>query len=548
MGLFRYFFALALPVFHLLAADPADAIFFGGDILTMNDKQPYAEAVAVAAGKILYTGDLAEAKKMQGPNTEMVDLKGNALLPGFINSDTRFLFKGIVEEFVDVSPFAFNDIDDILESLQKAAVKGPVIAYGYDPSLMVRPGDLGFEELERVSREVPILVINLSGDIAYGNRRAFAQAGVAEGSENPPGGSYQRNKQGRLTGKAFSSPAVIELLNGFKTLRLDYPSIALKTAKNYAKHGFTTVTDMSLGIDLPGSNGGIEILRRLANSPNAPVRLQGYVLDSLIDEITDLKKQNTPRFQILGTHISADGSVQNYRAAMLHRYKGKNTLGELNFSEEELHEKILKAHQKDLQIAVAANGDRAIEIAVEGLEKAQKIYPKPDPRFRIEKATVAEEKLLKRMAAAKASPSFTIQHVYYWGKAFKTTILGNMRAEHVDSLRSAKEAGMKFSLNDDGPTTSANSMLMVEIAATRKMLDSKVLNPKETISVLQALKALTICAAWQTFREKELGTIEAGKYADFVELNRNPLKITPERIREIEVVSTWIDGKKVLAD
>lgn len=233
---------------------------------------------------------------------------------------------------------------------------------------------------------------------------------------------------------------------------------------------------------------------------------------------------------------------------MLHRYKGKNTVGELNFSEEELQDKILKAHQKDLQVAVAANGDRAIEVAVEGFEKAQKIYPKLDPRFRIEQAVVAEEKLIKRMAAAKASPSFTIEHVYYWGKAFKTTILGNMRAERVDAMRSAKEAGMKFSLNDDGPTTSANAMLMVEIAATRKMLDSKVLNPKETVTVHQALKALTICAAWQTFREKELGSIESGKYADFVELNRNPLKVTPDRIREIEIVSTWIDGKKVLSD
>lgn len=548
MGLFRNFFVFALPALRLLAADPADAIFFGGDIVTMNEKQPQAEAVAVLGGKILYVGDLAEAKKMQGPNTAMVDLQGNALLPGFINADTRFLLKGVVEQFLDVSPFSYNDIDDVLEALQKAAAKGPVIAYGYDPSLMVRPGDLGFEELDRVSKEVPILVINLSGDIAYGNRRAFAQAGVAEGSENPSGGSYQRNKQGRLTGKAFDYPAVIGLINGFKNLPLDYSSIALKTAKIYAKHGFTTVTDMGLGMELPGASEYIETVRTLANSPGAPVRIQGYALDTLIEEIPDLKKQNTPRFQVLGIFISADGSVQNYRAAMLHRYKGKNTLGELNYSEEELEGKILKAHQKDLQVAVAANGDRAIEIAVGAFEKAQKVYPKPDPRFRVEQATVSEEKLLKRMAAAKASPSFTIQHIYYWGKAFKTTILGNMRAEQVDSMRSAKEAGMKFSLNDDGPATSGNAMLMIEIGATRKMLDSKVLNPKETVSVLQALKALTICAAWQTFREKELGSIEIGKYADFVELNRNPLKVTPDRIREIEVLSTWIDGKKVLSD
>lgn len=239
-------------------------------------------------------------RKCRGRIRRWSTCRATPFLPGFINADTRFLFKGVVEQFLDISPFSFNDIDDILETLQRAAVKGPVVAYGYDPSLMVRPGDLGFDELEKVSKESPILVINLSGDIAYGNRRAFAQAGISEGSENPPGGSYQRTKQGRLTGKAFSYPAVIELLNGFKNLRLDYPSIALKTAKTYAKHGFTTVTDMGLGMELPGATEYIETLRSLANSPGAPLRIQGYALDSLVDEIPDLKNRIRPASRFWG--------------------------------------------------------------------------------------------------------------------------------------------------------------------------------------------------------------------------------------------------------
>ena len=349
-----------------------------------------------------------------------------------------------------------------------------------------------------------------------------------------------------MTGKVFEIIPVTTLMAGFeKGLNLNFADIIKNTMKEYARNGYTTVTDLALGMPMPTPMEHIQLMNEAANSATAPLRLQGYVVYPLISKVPQLMEDNNDRFRVLGVKIWADGSTQGYTAALLQRYKGEDTCGTLNYTQSQLNDMVMKAHQMGLQLAVHANGDQAVDNALTAYEKALKAIPKDDPRFRIEHATVTNEDLLKRMAAVKATPSFTNQHIYYWGEAFKNTILGEPRADHLDAARSAQKLGMKYSFHDDAPLASINPLLMIEIGVTREMTDGNVLNPNETVSVDEAIKALTLYPAWQSFREKELGSIEVGKFADFVLLSKNPKKVDPRSIKKIKVLDTWVNGKKI---
>ncbi len=540
----KWLFAGILGLGSLLGQQ-ADTIFFGGDIITVNDRQPEAEAVAVKDGKIVYVGDKKGAFDWKGENTNLVDLQGKTLLPGFINPHTHITLDAIVSASTDVSPFKYKTIKEVIEVLKEAVKKGPVLAWGYDPSLMSDPGELNFETLDAISKDTPIVVVNKSGHIAYGNRKAFEIAKVTDQTPNPVGGSYQRDKEGHLTGVGYEVPAVGRLVSAVNNLSTDELSKLTRQAlKVFADAGYTTVTDLALGLPVPTPEEHIKLLRDASVGPDASVRIQGYMVTNLLDKIPDLRKQNTDMFKILGLKIWADGSIQGYTAAMKEDYKDQETKGKLNFTQDQLTEIVKNARKQGIQVAVHANGDQAVEDTLQAFEKAQEAYPSDDARFRIEHASIVDPGQWKRIAKLKATPSFTEYHVYYWGDVFQDKILGESRTELLDAAQTAKDLGLKFSFNDDtlGPP---NPLLFLQVAATRKTDDGRVLNAKEKISVDDAIKGLTLYPAWQSFRENELGSIETGKYADFVILDQNPRKIDVNQIKDIKISGRWLNGKKV---
>lgn len=540
----RYWIALSLLWTAALMGETADVIFFGGDIVTVNDLQPTAEAVAVKGGKIVFVGEKKTAFAWKGNETKLVDLQGKTLMPGFINPHTHVLLDGLIASSLDVSPFKYKTIAEVSKVLKEASKKGSVLAFGYDPSLMKDPGHLNFETLDAISKDVPIVVVNKSGHIAYGNHKAFELAKITDETPKPVGGSYQKDKNGHLTGVGYEVPAVGRLVEAVNPLTPEeYPKIAKAALKTFADAGYTTVTDLALGLPLPTQEKNIQLLREIANTPNATMRLQGYVVTNLLDKIPELKRQNNDMFKVLGLKIWADGSIQGYTAAMKQDYENTHTKGTLNFSQEQLTDLVLKARQKGIQVAVHANGDQAIEDTLAAFEKAQGAYPSDDPRFRIEHASIVDPDQWKRVAKVKATPSFTEHHVYYWGDVFQDKILGNPRADWLDAAKTAKDLGLKFSFNDDtlGP---ARPLLFIQVAVTRKTDDGRVLNSEQRISIDDAIKGVTLYPAWQSFREKELGSIETGKFADFVVLDQNPKKADVNKIKDIKVLERWLNGKR----
>jgi predicted amidohydrolase YtcJ len=540
----RQWLVLGLCFAGSLVGETADTIFFGGDIVTVNDLQPEAEAVAIKDGKILFVGDKKTAFEQKGDQTELVDLQGKTLMPGFIDPHTHVMLNALINVFVDVSPFKYKTISEVLQVLKDNVSKGSVLAWGYDPSLMTDPGELNFKTLDAISTAVPILVINKSGHIAYGNHKAFEVAGITDATPKPVGGSYQKDAEGHLTGVGYEVPAVGRLIAAVnKMTPAQYPQMVKDALNVYAAAGYTTLTDLALGLPLPTADDHIKLMQEVGNDSNAKMRLQGYLVTNLLEKIPELRKHNNDKFQVLGLKIWSDGSIQGYTAAMKEDYLDEKTKGTLNFSQDQLTNIVLEARKQGIQVAVHANGDQAIEDTLNAFEKAQSTYPSDDPRFRLEHASIVDPKQWNRVAQVKATPSFTEHHVYYWGDVFKDKILGDPRAEWLDAAKTAKDLGLKYSFNDDS-LAAANPLLFIQVAVTRTTDDGRVLNAEQKINIDDAIKGVTLYPAWQSFREKELGSIEKGKFADFVILQENPKKTETNKIKDIKVVGRWLNGKK----
>jgi len=206
---------------------------------------------------------------------------------------------------------------------------------------------------------------------------------------------------------------------------------------------------------------------------------------------------------------------------------------------------VINLHRAGYQIAIHGNGDAAIDDILHAFEQAQRQYPRADARHRIEHCQVVREDQLDRIAELGITPSFFVGHVYYWGDRHRDIFLGPERAARISPLASAIRRGIRFTIHNDTPVTPVDPLHLVWCAVNRLTRSNQVLGAEQRISALEALRAVTIDAAWQNFEERRKGSIETGKLADFVILAENPLSIAPERIREIQVLETIVGGETV---
>ena len=559
-------------------------IFFGGPIITMDPSQPQAAYLVVQGDKILQVGrpdEFSSSNPMLWSKflihkyqplyrVSWINLQGQTLMPGFINSHTHILFSALVTTMTDISSLKYPSLSQTLGLLQEVIVHqkslAPVLAFGYDPSLFTNSSwssssawssssspELNREILDQISDAVPIVVFHLSGHIAYANSPALTLCQITVDTPSPAGGRIEKknNSQGQstLTGRIYEIPGLMLLLSTFMTLPpyrdLNIPSLIQKTLKKYARLGYTTLTDLALG--LPGLSRWEKIMAQLSHTP---VRLQGYVVYNPKNLSSTFSSPS--KIKILGQKIWADGSIQAGTAAIhLNSSKG------LNYPVSNLQKMVLSIHQSRQQVAVHANGDAAVAETLQAFEYAQKLFPRPDARFRIEHATILNPTLISRMAAIGATPSFTGAHIYYWEEVFKK-ILTPEQWQWIDAMKSCLKKHIIFTINDDSPLASLSPFKLMEIAVKRSVKsddDHGRLNtlsqvgpqPREAITPLQALQAMTVNAGWQTFRDHELGMIKPGFYADFVVLKQNPIDYLSFGVGTSDhwVSGTWVGGKRI---
>jgi predicted amidohydrolase YtcJ len=525
----------------------ADLIFSNGPIHTMADTAPGAEAIAVRGGRISAVGTMDAVLAQQGPGTRMIDLAGHTLLPGLIDPHMHFTYTAF-DAWVDVGPFTTKTIDDALQKLRAAAqvakpgdwVRGQML----DPSLM--PGvPLSKARLDAVAPANPVFVLESNGHIAHVNSKALEAAGVGRDTPDPPQGRYVRDADGNLTGRLEEPPSF-----GAFLAKMPMPS-APELAQNIrrlfdraASVGCTTMHDA--GIGLLGTQD-VALLEGVMQG-NPPIRYGGFLIGSLLDKWTEMGLKpggGSDRFRATGIKFWMDGSTQAYTGYLREPYLNSTSRGGLDYTPEQITADIQRAHDIGWQIGVHANGDAAIDIVVDAYAAVLAESPRVDHRNRIEHCTLLHPEQIKRMAELGLSPSFLIGHVHYWGRAFRDRILGRQRADLLDRCRSALDGGLRISLHSDWNTTPIEPLGYVDQAVNRVMQDGgDVLNPPERISPLQAVKAVTIDAAWQCRMDHITGSLEIGKYADLVVLDRDPLAVAPTAINSTKVIETWLEGER----
>ncbi len=538
------------------ASEAPDMLFVNGVIITMAGSNQVAEAVAVRAGRILAVGSNSIVRGLRGAATKTVDLGGKTVLPGFYAAHDHFPSAGRVALFnVDLNspPIgAMRNIDDIVAALRARADQAPagnwILGRGYDDTLVAERRHPTRHDLDRASTTHPIWIVHTSGHLGVGNSRALELAHITKDTPNPSGGVVRKDAvTGEPNGIIEESISLVGRLTPGLTAAQQLVAIQWCDAEYLSKGVTTTIIAGGGGPLTPAllearEKGWLRLRVRAltASTTGVPRSLAELArLSPVPDQI-----------EVSGVKLLQDGSLQGltgYLTVPYHRQPEgeKNFAGYAARSREALAASVLKYHRAGYQIAIHANGDAAIDDVIHAFGAAQRAFPRTDARHRIEHCQTPREDQLDAIRELGLTPSFFVGHVYYWGDRHRDLFLGPERAARISPLASAGRRGIRFTIHNDTPVTPVNPLLLVWCAVNRLTRDGHVLGAEQRIPVLAALRAVTIDAAWQNFEEATRGSIEPGKFADFVVLAENPLTVDPRHLKDIPVVATVVGGRTV---
>ena len=538
--------------------EQATTVFTGGKVLTVDADFSEAEAIAVRGNRILAVGSDAEVRQAAGDGAKIVDLRDRIVLPGFVDPHTHVIAGSIVDSIMDYVGMArFQTTDEVLAHIARRAAETPagewLVFRNFDPAVQEGIDKLTFAELDPISTDHPIFVLNASGHLAYANSKAFEVSGIASDVINPPGGEFVRDADGNLTGFIKNNVAFLKIASNYPAMvEADPVEGLIKLLDKWGALGLTTVSELSLGA-LSQSPADAQVMAAAAQTGRLKARIRAYPFYTLGAEAWDEagihQGDGNAIARIAGYKLVADGSNQGFTGLQRDPYLGtEDDRGLAYMSPEELTDVALERAKKGWHLAIHGNGDAAIDNILdtcEALVEAGIDMSKVRPR--IEHCSILHDEQIARMKELGVSASFLIGHVHYWGVAMRDEVFGDEKAQLLDRCRSVEEAGVGFSLHSDFMVTDPDPLHMIEMAVTRKTWKEPdyVLAPQEKISVESAIRALTSEAAWQLFSDHEIGSLEPGKLADLVILDKDPREVNPDAIKQIKVLETWMDGKQV---
>ena len=563
--LFTRFFILFLLVWWSasLSAQQADQIFHNANIITMNERQPSAKSVAVRAGKITAVGTMEDLASLKGPNTKMVDLDGKTLLPGFIDSHGHLIYIGLQRSVANLLPPPDGKGENIAslrellvewsnsESAKRVGGNRIIIGFGYDDAQLRERRHPTRHDLDLVSKDKPVVLIHQSGHLGAVNTAALKMANITEKTPNPNGGVIRREEDGKTPNGVLEETAWVPMLFNHVMPMVSQGNLRFfieQGQESAASFGYTSVQDGR------ATSGNLEALAEAASAGLLKVDVVSY-LDPFMTKSPFDSKWHGPKynghFRVGGIKVNLDGSPQGKTAWLTQPYKvpppglGKDYRGYPTFRDSQLFPVIREAVEKKWQILAHCNGDAASDQFIAALkqagdpEKVKAIRP-----VMIHAQTVREDQL-DDMARMGIMPSFFNMHTYYWGDWHRDEVLGKERAYRISPSASAIRRGMKWTSHHDAPVALPDSIRILSSCVTRKSRTGDIIGPDQRVSVAEALKALTIHAAYQYGEEFNKGTIEAGKLADFAILSDNPLTMDPNRLMDLKVLQTIKEGNTV---
>ncbi|HZD32913.1 MAG TPA: amidohydrolase [Candidatus Angelobacter sp.] len=541
-------------------AQPADAIYFGGDIITMNEAQPTAEAVAVKDGKILMVGTRADLEKNhKGDKTVMIDLGGKTLLPAFLDAHSHYINSLTVANQVNVYPPPAGpgkDVASIIAALkqyqeEKKIPAGVMIqAYGYDENVMPAGHQLNRDELDKAFPDNPVIVGHVSMHGGVLNSLALKQFGYSAATKTPEGGVIVR-KPG--TQEPYGLIMETAYLPVFEGQPKPTPEQEVEWSKAgqmlYAQNGITTAQEGAthapdLAVIQRAAAGGATLIDVIAYP---------FILD--LDKVLAANPVDTwgkykNRVKIGGVKITSDGSPQGKTAFFTTPYlKGgpggeKNWRGEPTFPPDMLNGMVKKVYGLNVPLLVHANGDAAIDLVLKANELATGGDLKKHPPLTMIHAQFTRPDQLDQYVAANIRPSFYTLHTFYFADAHIAN-RGPKQAAYISPMRDAIDKGIHPTNHTDFVVAPLDQMFMLWSAVNRISRSGEVLGPDQRVTPMEGLKAMTIWVAEQYGEQDSKGTLQGGKLADLVVLSENPLKVDKLKIKDIKVVETIKEGKSI---
>ncbi|MEW6266002.1 MAG: amidohydrolase [Thermodesulfobacteriota bacterium] len=532
----------------------AEKLFLNADLVTLDLHRPEADACLVHGDRFRAVGSEAELRRLTASGAEVVDLGGKTVLPGFIETHNHLSIYALSLGLLDCSPYANAGLADLKARIKAAAGKTGagqwIVGWGYDDTLVAEARHLHRRDLDEAAPDHPVFIFHISWHLAYGNSLALKISGISRDTPQPAGGEIHRDERGEPTGLLLE-PGAMFLAAGHlpKADAAVYRSLLPEAVARFNREGVTSVHDGGVGA-LHGREV-VQAYRSLEIEGRLNLRVYLTMLHDFHDRFLELglgRGFGSDYLKIGAVKLLQDGSIQGLTAALTEDYHNRPGFrGWTIRSQQDLDDLALKYHGQGLQIAIHANGDAAIESAITALERAQDRHPQPPLRHMIIHCQMASDNHLRRMKILGLIPSYFANHVYYWGDRHLDLFLGPRRAARLNPLAGSVRADLPFTLHADTPVTPVSPLASIHNAVNRLTRNGTRLGPEERISPLEAIKAYTVNAAYCSFEEASKGSLSPGKLADFVVLDKNPLKVNPAEIKDIKIEMTVVGGRTVFS-
>ena len=527
-------------VLPLLRAEEPETVLYNGNIWTVDETQPRAQAVAISGGRFVAVGSNDEVLRLATARTRKIDLAFKSVLPGFNDAHAHPVQSGV--EHLRKVACDKDSIEKIQAALHERASQTPpgqwVLGFLYDDGKTPRP--LNRHDLDAAVPDRPVLVQHRGGHTAFVNSLALQLAQVTEQTPDPPSGRLEHDAAGHLTG--FVGDAAVRLF--FKLIpgtytREDFRQGAALISKLFLSKGVTSACDADA---TPEAVQGYQDAR---DAGELGMRVYCHISAGSLDHFMAAGIHTgfgDEWVRIGGVKQYADGSISERTAWLSQPYIGiaNNYVGLQLASRDELYETGRKAHAAGWQLATHANGDLAIDRILGVYEQIQKELPRKDPRFRIEHCTLLTDSLIRRMRALQVIPAPFSCYVYFHGDVMH--FYGKERTQHMFPMRSFLDAGLRPTDSSDYTASPSHPMMWLQSQLTRTDMQGNVWGANQRITLPEAIRCGTVNGAYAAFEEDRKGAMQPGYFADLVVLSQDPFKADPSELLKIQVERSMVEG------
>lgn len=537
----------------------ADAIYFNGDIITMEgDSASYAEAVAIKNGKIVFVGNKADAEKIKGDSTVMNNLGGKTLVPGFIDGHAHFA--GFGSQAVGANLLASpdgncNSIDDLVDALKNWYAKngidktqGWIFGLGFDDAVLKEGRYPTKEDLDRVSKEIPICIIHISGHFCVLNSKGLEIKKITSESKDPSGGVIRRMKGTREPNGVLEELAAIPVF--FPIVGPSEPALVDyyfdKAQEMAVSYGYTTAQE---GRAMTNH----EQMADYASRGKFKIDVVSYIDYAFMKYLHSnwVSKAYNNHYRIGGIKMTLDGSPQGRTAwrtvpylvppeGQKMGYKGYPAIP----NDKDVMNIVDSAFLNHWQLLCHANGDAAVDQLIRCTKPAAAKYGNDDRRTTLIHGQLIRIDQLDSIKKLDFVASLFPMHTFYWGDWYKK-IIGPEQANQISPIKTALNKGLHVTSHTDAPVAFPNLMMILWTTVNRVSRDGTIIGADERLTAYEALKSITIWGAYQHFEEGTKGSLKEGKLADLVVLDQNPLKVDPMTLKNIIVMETIKEGVTV---